>query len=76
MASTNNSIDFSSTVSDYDNHMIGDPHFPQLPQDSLMDNTALKFNLSACISPSSEIEHDQISKNIKKTNFLKFNILG
>ena len=23
----------------YDNHMIGDPHFPQLPQDSLMDNT-------------------------------------
>ena len=23
----------------YDNHMIGDPHFPQLPQDSLMDAT-------------------------------------
>ena len=23
----------------YDNHMIGDPHFPRLPQDSLMDNT-------------------------------------
>ena len=23
----------------YDNHMSGNPHFPQLPQDSLMDNT-------------------------------------
>jgi len=23
----------------YDNHMGGNPHFPQLPQDSLMDNT-------------------------------------
>ena len=23
----------------YDNHMIGDPHFPQLPQDSLMNAT-------------------------------------
>ena len=23
----------------YDNHMVGNPHFPQLPQDSLMDNT-------------------------------------
>ena len=23
----------------YDNHMSGDPHFPQLPQDSLMDAT-------------------------------------
>ena len=23
----------------YDNHMSGNPHFPQLPQDSLMDAT-------------------------------------
>ena len=23
----------------YDNHMSGNPHFPQLPQDSLMNNT-------------------------------------
>ncbi len=22
----------------YDNHMIGNPHFPQVPQDSLMDD--------------------------------------
>jgi len=29
----------------YDNHMSGDPHFPQLPENSLLDSTYRKLEL-------------------------------
>ena len=29
----------------YDNHMSGNPHFPQVPSDSLLDNSYRQINI-------------------------------
>jgi len=36
----------------YDNHMSGNPHFPQLPQDSLMDSTYRQITLEDGRTPN------------------------
>ena len=35
----------------YDNHMSGDPHFPQLPENSLLDSTYRKLELGDGTTP-------------------------